>query len=440
MKRRSKILLAIYAVSTLALSGFAFRAFEQKERAFLLPGQTTHGHYEIELACNACHTPGNGVTQDACTDCHGKALEQADDSHPAAKFRDPRNADRLTKLNALACVTCHTEHQPEHTFAMGVTQPTDYCFHCHSDIKDERPSHANLTFDSCQNAGCHNFHDNRALSEDFLGKHLSEPEHLKKALVAVLPKPDKAPLARSEADAPADKNSHAAVLDEWADSGHARARINCMDCHAGTDPGQAFVDKPSIDVCQSCHAQQFSGFKAGKHGMRLAQDLPAMQPRDARLPMKPDAADRQLGCNSCHSSHEYDRAQASVNGCLSCHNDQHSRAYQGSPHYKSFQAEIAGQAEAGSGVSCATCHLPRVTHPDSGELLVQHNQNENLRPNEEMLRSVCSSCHGVEFALDALADRALIDRNFAGRPAVHVQSMDMVKTKLSGGTPTKETK
>lgn len=441
MKPSRRTLLAIYAVSTLALSGFAARAFEHKERGFLLPGQTTHGHYEIELACTACHTPGNGVKQEACTGCHGRALEQADDSHAAAKFRDPRNADRLTKLNALACVTCHTEHQPEHTFAMGVTQPPDYCVHCHADIQEERPSHKGMAFDTCQSAGCHNFHDNRALNEEFLAQHLAEPARLEHALVAVLPKPNKVALQRAEADAPTSKNTDGTIISDWASSGHARARVNCMDCHRAKEGADGtFVDKPSLEICQSCHTQQFDGFKAGKHGMRIAQGLPGMHPGQARLPMRTEAAERTLGCNSCHASHTFDRTQAAVSACLGCHDDKHSRAYRGSAHEKLFVAEVAGSAEPGSGVSCATCHLPRTPHPDTGELFVQHNQNENLRPNEEMLRSVCGHCHGVEFALDALADRALIDRNFAGRPAVHVRTLDMVKSKVAGTKPTKETK
>jgi hypothetical protein len=32
--------------------------------------------------------------------------------------------------------------------------------------------------------------------------------------------------------------------------------------------------------------------------------------------------------------------------------------------------------------------------------------------------------------LDALADRALIARNFTGRPSTHVESMDMLRDKL----------
>jgi hypothetical protein len=57
-------------------------------------------------------------------------------------------------------------------------------------------------------------------------------------------------------------------------------------------------------------------------------------------------------------------------------------------------------------------------------VLVDHNQSDNLRPNDKMLRSVCLDCHGLGFSINALADRAAIDNNFDGGPAVHVDSID----------------
>ena len=41
-----------------------------------------------------------------------------------------------------------------------------------------------------------------------------------------------------------------------------------------------------------------------------------------------------------------------------------------------------------------------------------------------MIRPVCLDCHGLGFAINALADSGLVARNFRGRPAVHVQSID----------------
>ena len=66
------------------------------------------------------------------------------------------------------------------------------------------------------------------------------------------------------------------------------------------------------------------------------------------------------------------------------------------------------------------------THAADGSksAFVTHNQNDNLRPNEKMVRSVCSNCHGLQFSLDALADPALIEKNFTGLSAVHVESIE----------------
>ena len=95
-----------------------------------------------------------------------------------------------------------------------------------------------------------------------------------------------------------------------------------------------------------------------------------------------------------------------------------------------FKQEVAGALPGGSGVSCATCHMPIVeTRDDDGTRakFVTHNQNDNLRPNDKMVRSVCASCHGLQFTLDSLADRALIGANFKGHPAVRVESIDWAK-------------
>ena len=148
-----------------------------------------------------------------------------------------------------------------------------------------------------------------------------------------------------------------------------------------------------------------------------------MTPAQARIPMRADA-DGELGCGSCHAAHSFEpRREAATDACLSCHDDAHSRAWPESPHAKLFEAELAGALPPGSGVSCATCHLPRVRAGRS--VHVQHNQNETLRPNEKQIRPVCADCHGLAFSLDALADPEQIRTNFRGHPRSHVESIEM---------------
>jgi len=433
--------LAATAV-TLVLAGyFTWRLLGEDQTVFT-PGAMTHGHYQIELKCDACHTPFAGAKQQACLDCHGARLAASDDSHPIKKFEDPRNADRLEVLNAVACVTCHLEHRPQQTRAMGVTLPDDFCVHCHREVGDDRPSHKNLAFDSCASAGCHNYHDNTALYEDFLAKHAGEPATAARpalplrdlgALLRASGVVTGKPLTPADRDAPAEY-ADTKVLHDWAATAHARAGVNCRDCHQPKGAA-GWIERPAHEACAGCHKEEVNGFLDGKHGMRLRQKLPPMSPALARRPMQPGAHDRVLGCASCHGAHAFNTRAAAAEACLGCHADEHSRAYENSPHRRLWQAERDGTLPAGSGVSCATCHLPRAVHKQ-GEVSgvrVEHNQNRNLRPNEKMARSVCLACHGLPFALDALADPALIANNFSGQPARHVESVDWAAKRV---TPT----
>ena len=361
-------------------------------------------------------------------------------SHPKSKFTDPRNADRVALLDARRCVTCHQEHRPAKTRALGVTLANDYCFYCHVEIAKDRPSHANLGFDTCASAGCHNFHDNTALYEDFLIKHLHEPALLVNGTIPSrslqLNTASTTPLTARDQDAPAEIRVDPQIMQDWETTAHARARVNCLDCHQDKEAATSasvWTDKVDYTVCQRCHAAEVEGFLAGKHGMRLAQHLSPMRPEWARQPMKSTAHGKELSCVTCHSAHRFDTQRAAVDACLSCHDDEHSRAYQASPHFRLWLDEVNGQQPHGTGVSCATCHLPREIHRIEGvdQVLVQHNQNLHLRPNEKMIRSVCLYCHGLGFSLDALADVVLIQRNFSGQPNMHVSSLEMVDKGLS---------
>jgi hypothetical protein len=239
-------------------------------------------------------------------------------------------------------------------------------------------------------------------------------------------------LGEADRDAPADLDYDPQVLRDWAASTHARSGVNCRACHRDVVNAARWVPKPSPAVCDRCHADEGRGFRAGRHGMRVARELTAMQPAMARVPMHADAAARALGCDSCHGSHRFDAARAGVDACVKCHDDEHSKAYRASPHFRALLKERSGDAPRGSGVSCATCHLFRERAKVEGvpRTRVQHNQNLNLRPNEKMIRGVCMNCHGLEFSLDALADPALLRNNFSGRPTRHIDSVQMAVKRI----------
>ena len=425
------------AFTGLAAGYFAFAVVQPQTSAkrILVPGETTHGHYQIELSCNACHTEFMGVRQDACTRCHQDDLEKSNDTHPASKFNDPTNADRLAKLDAQKCVTCHREHAPNQTHEMGLTLPQDYCYHCHEDVAEQRPSHQDMPHDSCSTSGCHNYHDNTALYEKFLFNNCDQSDLLDQPVISLrarlaaakTEKETSRRLTYQDADAPSDLLLRDIVMD-WSETSHADAGVNCRDCHDVTSADgktRQWHNRPSHSACIECHADESESFVQGRHGMRLAEGMTPMKPSMARLPMHEESHDKSLDCSACHKPHRYDTRDAAVEACMSCHNDKHTQNYGNSPHFRLWKEELAGTAEAGSGVSCATCHMP--TLEQDGEMVVQHNQNHNLRPNEKMIRSVCMSCHGLEFSLNSLADSLLIERCFDGQPSTEIDSAQMAK-------------
>lgn len=417
-------------------------AMRDQLRKSFLPGPSTHGHHQIEMACGTCHTDSFGekeVLQDACTSCHAAELKTARDSHPRSKFTDPRNAARTELLDARWCVTCHIEHKPEQTLAMGVTLQQDYCVVCHEKVGEERPSHQGMSFMTCADAGCHNYHDNTALYEAYLFKHADQPAILDEG---VLPKRnfiemvymmegypiDQYPIEPIEAP---DYNGQELALEadeeaKWLTTKHAQQGVNCSACHKeGTS--EEWVKKPGIEQCKSCHGDESETFKQGQHGIRLAVGLSPMTPSQAQIPMHEEAAHLELGCSSCHSGHEMDTQKAAAEACVGCHADDHSTAYKNSKHANLWNAEVQGLSPEGSGVSCASCHMPRIEYTSGyvERILVQHNQNFTLQPNEKMIRTSCQTCHGLQFSIDSLADSKLILNNFNGLPSHRVESIDL---------------
>ncbi len=442
----------LYLLGTAILAGYlGYQLIASPHKEDFLIGETSHGHYQIELSCNACHIEpfgGTEIIQNACMDCHQEELKTAMDSHPKSKFTDPRNADLVEILDARYCVSCHVEHNPDVLHPMGVSLQTDYCVQCHQDIEKERPSHQGMAFDSCASAGCHNYHDNTALYENFLLKHQdatppTEKFQPQKTLSAFYQKNPLNQKKIDRVDAYANQlvqqHKDDTIHAEWSLSKHAEQGVACETCHISE--AKDWIEQPSYEVCASCHSHETKGFLSGKHGMRLAQGLPNMQPGQARLPMTEDSAHLNLECSSCHNPHSTDTRHAAVEACLGCHADEHSRQFKQSPHGQLWAQTQNGSLAEDAGVTCATCHLPRVELEIGGEkfIRVEHNQNATLRPNEKMIRSTCMNCHSLSFSIDALADPLLINNNFSHAPSVHIESIDMAvkrdieaKTKKGG--------
>lgn len=437
-------------VSCVLCASLAVAFYSKDNRVVFMPGPLSAGHHQLGDSCESCHSDafgGGPVLQTLCIDCHGDDRKKPFDSHPIAKFKDPRNAARLEKINVTLCLSCHTEHRPEITAKNGLTQPLDVCFHCHEDIAEERPSHAGMAFVDCTTSGCHNYHDNRALYTDFLVKHMDQPHYLpeltviEREFVSVIDQIVEYPVDRyplneltvDDSDEPTTATLDEASMSDWLASSHAKAGVNCSACHQTVNAEgelSAWNDKPGLDGCSSCHSVEVKDFGKGKHGMRLAEGLDPLNPINAQLPMHTDNAHEALTCNSCHGAHLYDVQTAAVDSCLGCHADEHSLAYKSSSHFGLWQAELDGVGEPLSGVSCATCHMPRVNKDVSdwlSRVVVEHNQSRYFSPNSKMIRPVCQSCHGLPFSISALSDPTLVTNNFQGTPNPHVESVDLAR-------------
>ncbi len=419
MNSKKLILWSSWILTSLVLI-VAFAAyFLGKDQTRLLPGKTTEGHYQIEQNCALCHTPFDRIKQEACLDCH-----ELEDSHSKQKMLEAE-AELPTWIDS--CTHCHQEHRQTIARVMGVTIAPYFCKSCHQDIAQKRTSHEGMAFDTCRT--CHNYHDNTALNEDFLLKNLHQPDTFDNPKVPQRNFLDiyrtKHPIKRltmKEHDAP--EGGYGLRGRDWEGTSHANAGVNCMPCHSldQTIPKEeAWVENADHRFCEDCHPHEVSGFLAGKHGIRIAKGLSPMTTDMARQTMK--SIHKALNCMSCHEAHEFstEPQKVGVDSCLSCHDDEHSRAYKSSPHYSSWDEKTTEP------VTCATCHLPRIVKEN--QTVVEHNPSFNLHPRQKMLKTVCLHCHGLGYSLDALADNELVRNNFPEAPSKHIESLEMVEEK-----------
>ena len=237
--------------------------------------------------------------------------------------------------------------------------------------------------------------------------------------------------------APALASSHGGAIDQalidettqlWQGSAHALNDINCSSCHQNSETKE-FVAHPTGETCKSCHEQAVDTFLLGKHGIRLLEGQSPLTPAMARLPMKAEAHDKAMTCNSCHDVHSANTVHAATDACLTCHNDNHSLNYQNSRHAELFNADRQLPRPSGNSVSCATCHLPRheVDAGDSTAALVNHNNTYTLLPRDRMVSEVCMNCHGVEYSYNSIFDDELVEANFDRPPTQEMETFELMR-------------
>jgi predicted CXXCH cytochrome family protein len=404
-----------------ALVGWLGGKFLAGRRAWLLPGVTSDGHHVIETACGACHSGFARPSNDTCTRCH--RAELADDTHPTATFDDPRWAAELARLDARRCISCHTEHRRSER---GVTASPELCFGCHDDVVSKRANHRGFAPGSCLDGGCHNYHDNRTLSAAFMSKRLGHPATFARVQRLdwhrAATQPSAAPAPTAAGGARGGSESTALIRERWRGSAHARQNVDCARCHG---EAEQFVARPDERACAPCHSFEVASFRRGKHGARGTVGLPALRGAEARQPMRRDAEHAGLGCGTCHDAHGLDTRYAAVRACLSCHADQHSRAYLDSPH-------------AAVSVTCATCHLPRLEVSERAggtRVAVHHDNNFTLQPRDRMARQVCLQCHSLELAFASLFDEQVVRSNFLRAPQRPHPAIEMLRTAANRDTP-----
>ncbi len=210
----------------------------------------------------------------------------------------------------------------------------------------------------------------------------------------------------------------------WQGSAHALAEVNCSSCHQDSKT-KALALKPTQENCHSCHEVAVETFLLGKHGIRIAEGLTPLTPAMARLPVKKSALGKQMNCNTCHDVHSVNTFQASVDSCLTCHNDSHSLNYEKSKHAELFVAEGKLPRPSVESVTCATCHLPRQEF--NGLVHVNHNNTYNLLPRDRMVKDVCMNCHGMEYSYNSIFDDELVEANFARPPTQDLKTLEMIR-------------
>ena len=217
------------------------------------------------------------------------------------------------------------------------------------------------------------------------------------------------------------------ITQQWQTSAHGLNDTNCASCHQDKET-QEFLAQPNYETCQSCHEQAVDTFLLSKHGVRLLEGSSPLTPAMARLPMKHEAMDSQMNCNACHNVHSANTVEASVDACLTCHNDTHSLNYENSRHAELFAASRELPRPGAGAVSCATCHLPRqIDEFDDTLVHVNHNNTYTLKPQDRMVGDVCMNCHGVEYSYNSIFDPELVEANFDRPPTLEMQTFDLME-------------
>lgn len=208
--------------------------------------------------------------------------------------------------------------------------------------------------------------------------------------------------------------SSSGLAQEWRESAHAKAGVNCMDCHQAVvaDPdaikheGQVIATIVSPKDCARCHETEFKEQQGSVHAEAyslIKERIPAMaanltgpavqaagcdQCHGSRVKVKGDGTldpetwpnsgigrinpDGSKGsCSSCHGRHLFSKAQArEPEACARCHSgpdspdaeifaaSKHGMLFSSQRHRMNLDAPqwVAGK-DYTAAPTCATCHM-----------------------------------------------------------------------------------
>ncbi|WPL19312.1 Hydroxylamine oxidoreductase precursor [Thiorhodovibrio winogradskyi] len=204
------------------------------------------------------------------------------------------------------------------------------------------------------------------------------------------------------------------LAEQWRESAHQRAGVNCLDCHqadsadvdAITHEGQVIATIVSPKDCGRCHQQEFEEQAGSVHAEAhaiISERVPALahnltgaamqaagcdQCHGSRVKVRGDGSldpttwpnsgigrinpDGSKGsCSSCHGRHAFSKAQArEPDACVRCHSGPDSpdkEVFEASKHGMIYKANreamnldadtwIAGQ-DYKAAPTCVTCHM-----------------------------------------------------------------------------------
>lgn len=185
------------------------------------------------------------------------------------------------------------------------------------------------------------------------------------------------------------------IVADWEKGKHTELGMTCDICHGEEHTTAEDYDKatiPTAHFCGSCHFEQLTQFKKGKHALAWvamnAMPTVHFQPMELiegkkgcggchKIGLKEDAELERLkkegetygvvSCDSCHTRHLFSKKEAQQpEACQTCHmgfDHPQYEMYSSSKHGVRHALKAKGiLPETAAAPTCQTCHMPKGDH------------------------------------------------------------------------------